>query len=251
MRPPAGAFCYHSRLGQEAGRTMVTRTRIKVCGITRPEDAAAATAAGVDAIGLVFHPASPRAVTPAQAAAVARAAGPLVTVVALFVDAPQERVREVLAAVPVGLLQFHGNEDPGTCACFERPFLKALRMAPGLPVEEVAARYAAASGILLDSYRPGVPGGTGETFDWHRTPAALRSRLVLAGGLRPENVGEAITRVGPAAVDVSGGVEVSPGVKDAARIAAFVAAVREADSRRTSQRESKRGNKRQSGSSNP
>jgi phosphoribosylanthranilate isomerase len=209
-----------------------SRTRIKVCGITRPEDAAAAAAAGADALGLVFHPASPRAVTPEQAAAVARAAGPLVTVVALFVDAPVALVNEVLAAAPVGLLQFHGSETPAECARFERPFLKALRMAPGLAVEEAAAAYGAASGILLDSYRPGVPGGTGESFDWGRIPAALCSRLVLAGGLRPDNVGEAISRVNPAAVDVSGGVENAPGIKDAGRIAAFVAAVREADRRR-------------------
>jgi len=232
LKRARGAFCYHSRLGQEAGSRTVTRTRIKVCGITRPEDAAAAAAAGVDAIGLVFHPASPRAVTPAQASAVARAAGPLVTVVALFVDAPESLVREVLAAVPVGLLQFHGSESPEDCARFERPFLKALRMAPGLAAEDVAAAYGAASGILLDSYRPGVPGGTGETFDWDRAPAALRSRLVLAGGLTPENVGGAIARVRPAAVDVSGGVEAAPGVKDAGRIAAFAAAVAEADSGR-------------------
>lgn len=212
-----------------------SRTRIKVCGMTRPEDAAAAAAAGVEALGLVFHPASPRAVTPARAADVARAAGPLVTVVALFVDAPEALVQEVLAAVPVGLLQFHGNETPAECARYGRPFLKALRMAPGLAVEEAAAAYAAASGILLDSYRPGVPGGTGETFDWGRIPAALRSRLVLAGGLRPDNVGEAIARVTPAAVDVSGGVEAAPGLKDAARIAAFVAAVREADNGRQRQ----------------
>lgn len=222
----------------------MARTRIKVCGITRPEDAAAAAAAGVDAIGLVFHPASPRALRPGQAAAVARAAGPLVTVVALFVDAPEALVREVLAAVPVGLLQFHGSESPAECARFERPFLKALRMAPDLAVEEAAAAYGAASGILLDSYRPGVPGGTGETFAWDRIPAALRPRLVLAGGLRPDNVGEAIACVGPAAVDVSGGVEAAPGVKDAARITAFVAAVREADSNQISNQTSKLASKR-------
>ncbi|KGE04306.1 phosphoribosylanthranilate isomerase [Pseudohaliea rubra] len=212
----------------------LTRTRIKVCGITRPEDAVAAADAGVDAIGLVFHRDSPRAVSPAQAALIARAVGPLVTVVALFVDAAEAAVQEVLAAAPVGLLQFHGAESAAACGRYHRPYLKALRMAPGLAVEAVAEGYDRASGILLDSFRPGVPGGTGEAFDWDRVPVALRSRLVLAGGLTPANVGDAIARVGPAAVDVSGGVEAAPGLKDATRIAAFVAAVRAADSKRQS-----------------
>ncbi len=184
---------------------------------------------------------------PAQAAAIAAAAGPLVTVVALFVDAPEAGVREVLDAVPVGLLQFHGSESPAYCAGFRRPFLKALRMAPDLAVEPLAAAYPGASGVLLDSYRPGVPGGTGEAFDWDRVPAALRPSLVLAGGLRADNVGAAIATVQPAAVDVSGGVEASPGLKDAGRIAAFVAAVREADSKRDNTRDNKRNNKRASG----
>lgn len=205
------------------------RTRIKVCGLTRPEDAQAAAAAGVDAVGLVFYPASPRAVDVEQAAAICRELSPFVTPVALFVDAAEETVQRVLERVPVGLLQFHGNETPEYCVRFGRPWLKALRMRPGIDLEAEAARYRQASGILVDSYRPGIPGGTGEVFAWDRLPAGLAPRLILAGGLNPDNIGQAVAQVRPAAVDVSGGVEQSPGLKSAERIRAFVAAVRAAD----------------------
>lgn len=199
--------------------------RVKVCGITRAEDVVAAAAAGVDAIGLVFYPASPRAVTPEQAAALVAAAPPFLTVVGLFVDAEPEAVRGVLGRVALDLLQFHGNEDADYCRGFHRPYLKALRVRADMDLARAAAAYRDARGLLLDSYRPGVPGGTGETFDWSLIPAHLDRPVVLAGGLTPANVAAAVRAVGPAAVDVSGGVEVAKGVKDAALIRAFMRGV--------------------------
>lgn len=204
-------------------------TRIKVCGVTRPEDAASAVACGVHALGLVFYAPSPRAVSVAQAAPIARAVPPFVTLVALFVDAPRAAVEDVLAQVPIGLLQFHGDETPAYCAAFRRPYLKAVRMRPGLDVAAALRPWAGATGILLDSYRAGQPGGTGERFDWGRVPSQRPRPLVLAGGLDADNVGDAIARLRPAAVDVSGGVESGPGRKDPARIGRFVRAVQRAD----------------------
>lgn len=198
------------------------RIRVKICGITRPEDAAAAAAAGADAIGLVFHAPSPRAVTAEQAGAVVAALPPFVTAVGLFVDPEPAAVQGVLAAVPLDVLQFHGGEPPELCAAFGRPWLKAVRMRPGTDLHAAAARYAGARGLLVDTYRPGMPGGTGETFDWSEIPPDLARPLILAGGLTPENVGEALARVAPAAVDVSGGVERARGIKDPSRVAAFV-----------------------------
>lgn len=205
------------------------RTRIKICGLTRPEDAAIASASGVDAVGLVFYPPSPRALEIEQAREICAALGPLVHVVALFVDPEPEAVESVLTRVPVSLLQFHGEESPTDCGRFARPWLKALRMRPGIDLSAEAQRYAQAAGLLLDSYRAGVPGGTGEGFDWSLVPRELTPRLVLAGGLEPDNVAAAIARLRPAAVDVSSGVEERPGRKSAARIRAFVDAVRAAD----------------------
>lgn len=200
--------------------------RVKICGITRPEDGRAAACLGADAVGLVFYPESPRHVTPARAQAIVRALPPFVTPVALFVDAPEDAIRALLAQVPVGLLQFHGDEPPEDCRRYGLPYIKALRMAPGVDVVSQAARYEDAAGILLDSYRPGVPGGTGETFDWRRVPAALGRPLILAGGLAPDNVAAAVAAVRPYAVDVSGGVESRKGIKDAAKMDAFIAQVR-------------------------
>ena len=202
----------------------MARTRIKICGITRPEDALAAADAGADAIGLVFYEPSPRAVTIAAAAAIVAELPPFVAAVGLFVDASHDEVSAVLDNVQLDILQFHGNETPDFCASFGRPWYKALRMQPGDNIEGRAATYAGGRAILLDSYRAGVPGGTGETFDWDLVPALPRP-LILAGGLDPENVGAAIQRARPAAVDVSGGVEVTPGVKDHALISAFCSAV--------------------------
>ena len=203
-------------------------TRIKVCGITSVEDVRAAVAAGADAIGLVFYAKSPRYVTPEQAAAIARAVGPFVTTVGLFVDAGRAEVEAVLAQVPLQLLQFHGNESAVFCASFQRPFIKALRMADGVDVAAVEAEFAAAGalGLLLDSYSPAAPGGTGETFGWERIPVERRLPLILAGGLSPDNVAAAVRYVRPYAVDVSSGVEIAPGRKDSAKITAFVQTVR-------------------------
>lgn len=201
------------------------RIRVKFCGITRPEDAAAAAAAGADAIGLVFHPASARAVTPEQARRVVEALPPLVTVVGLFVDAPRERIEAALDAVHLDLLQFHGDECPADCRRFGVPFIKAVRMRPGVDVAAYTRTYPQARAMLLDAYRPGVAGGTGATFDWSRIPESLDRPVILAGGLAPSNVAEAIRTVRPYAVDVSGGVEAAKGIKDPAKMAAFMSEV--------------------------
>lgn len=201
------------------------RMRVKICGITRVEDALAAARLGADAIGLVFYAKSPRAVSIDQARAVVRALPPFVTTVGLFVDAAPEEIRRVLAAVPLDLLQFHGNETPEACRGYGRPYLKALRMCEAADLAVMARPYADAAGILVDTYVEGVPGGTGQAFDWSRLPVRLASPMILAGGLTPDNVAVAVTQVQPWAVDVSGGVESAPGVKDAAKIAAFIRGV--------------------------
>lgn len=205
------------------------RTRIKICGITREQDARAAAAAGADAIGLVFWANSPRAVALEQAAAICRALPPFVTAVGLFVDADPEWVEQVLAQVPLDLLQFHGNESPDLCESGGRPYVKALRMRDGIDIVAERQRFGSARALLLDTYRPGVPGGTGEVFDWQRVPAALAGEIILAGGLRPDNAAAAVAAVRPWAVDVSGGVESAPGIKSAGLIEAFCAGVRSAD----------------------
>ena len=205
------------------------RTRIKICGFTRPDDACEAARLGVDAIGLVFYAPSPRAVDAGQARAIVDALPPFITTVGLFVGASADEVRAVLERVPLDLLQFHGDEEPAYCAQFGRPWLKAIRMREGVDLESEAERYRDATGLLLDAYRPGVPGGTGEAFAWTRVPRDLPLPIVLAGGLTPANVGEAIATVRPWAVDLSGGVESAKGIKDAAKMATLVAAVRMAD----------------------
>ncbi|OEC33187.1 phosphoribosylanthranilate isomerase [Pseudomonas cuatrocienegasensis] len=202
--------------------------RSKICGITRIEDALAAAQAGADAIGLVFYAKSPRAVTVAQAQAIIAALPPFVTTVGLFVDATHRELSDILAAVPLDLLQFHGDETPETCARYARPYLKALRVKPGDDLAAAMARYADAAGILLDTYVEGVPGGTGEAFDWSLVPRDSARPIILAGGLDAANVAVAIAQVRPYGVDVSGGVELSKGIKDAEKIRAFVRAVRSA-----------------------
>ncbi|WP_090273070.1 phosphoribosylanthranilate isomerase [Halopseudomonas litoralis] len=196
--------------------------RIKICGITRVEDALAAAQAGADAIGLVFHAASPRAVSIKQAGAIVQALPPFVTVVGLFVDAPEADIRAVLERVPLDLLQFHGEEPDSFCQRFARPYLKAVRVRPGDDLNALAGNWPGASGILLDSYKPGVPGGTGETFDWSMIPSQRPWTLVLAGGLQADNVRQAIDMTAPWAVDVSGGVEAAKGIKDVDKINAFI-----------------------------
>jgi len=197
-------------------------TCIKICGITRVEDALAAAGAGADAIGLVFHAGSPRAVSIEQARAIVQALPPFVTTVGLFVDAAEETIRAVLDQVPLDLLQFHGDEPDTFCQRFARPYIKAVRVRPGDDLDALAANWPGASGILLDSYKPGVPGGTGETFDWSMIPAQRSWTLVLAGGLQSQNVRQAIDLTAPWAVDVSGGVEATKGIKDIDKINAFV-----------------------------
>lgn len=197
------------------------RTRIKICGITRIEDALSAAAAGADAIGLVFAD-SPRRVSIEQARAVCVALPPFITSVGLFVDAPESRVREVLGQVPLDLLQFHGRETPEDCRRYGRPYIRAIRMQDGVDLRAEAQRFREAAGLLLDSYQPHKAGGTGESFDWARVPPDLGKPVILAGGLTPENVARAIAVVRPYAVDVSSGVEQDKGIKDAAKIAAFI-----------------------------
>jgi phosphoribosylanthranilate isomerase len=189
-----------------------------------------AAAAGADAIGLVFHPDSPRAVSVATAAAVCAALPPFVTVVGLFVDPEREHVAQVLAGCPLDILQFHGEEPPAFCNGFGRRFLKAVRMGEGSDPAAAGERYGA-DRLLLDAYVPGQPGGTGRTFRWSAVPADLAPSVVLAGGLNADNVAEAVRHVRPFAVDVSSGVEERPGVKSAERVAAFVQGVRDADHR--------------------
>lgn len=201
------------------------RTRVKICGITRPEDALSAAQLGADAIGLVFYEPSPRHVLPEQARTIAKTLPPFVTRVGLFVDAPAEQVREVLQTVRLDLLQFHGDESPEYCAGFDMPYLKAIRMSKGVSLETEARQFADAVGLLVDSYSDSRAGGTGETFEWGRIPSGLDKPLVLAGGLTPANVVEAIRTVRPYAVDVSSGVEQEKGIKDAAKMAAFIAEV--------------------------
>ena len=203
-------------------------TRVKICGITRVEDGLACAQLGADAIGLVFYAPSPRHVSVAQARAIMAALPPFITTVGLFVDAEAAEVKAVLTQLPLDLLQFHGNESPKFCQSFGRPYLKAMRVKPGLDLVQYAAQYAQAKGLLLDAHVEGVAGGTGQSFDWNLIPTNLPLPVVLSGGLHPDNVTQAIKRVQPAAVDVSSGVEVTKGIKDAAKIAAFMQGVRNA-----------------------
>jgi phosphoribosylanthranilate isomerase len=198
------------------------RVRVKICGLTRVEDALAAAAAGADAIGLVFVEKSPRFVKFEQARAIAAALPPFITIVGLFVDASAARIREVLGQVPLDLLQFHGRETPEDCQQFGYPYIKVVRMVPDVDLVAEAQRYVQAAGLLLDAYDPQLAGGTGATFDWTQVPTNIGKPVILAGGLTPENVARAIQAVQPYAVDVSSGVEQSKGIKDAAKIAAFI-----------------------------
>jgi phosphoribosylanthranilate isomerase len=200
---------------------------IKICGLTREEDVRAAIAAGADAVGFVFYPKSPRFIDPEKAAGLALAAPPFVSTVGLFVNAESRQVREILAAVPLHLLQFHGDEDERYCRQFARPYVKAARMRPGFDLLQYAMEFSSAQAILVDAFAE-TYGGGGKTFDWNLIPPGVARPLILSGGLDAGNVGEAIVRVRPAAVDVSSGVEAAKGIKDAAKIRAFVAAVRAA-----------------------
>ncbi|MFL9925659.1 phosphoribosylanthranilate isomerase [Herbaspirillum lusitanum] len=221
---------------------MTHRTRIKICGLTRSEDIAAVIAAGADAIGFVFYPKSPRYVTPQQAAQLTRGLPPFISTVGLFVNPSLEDIRQVLQQAPLSILQFHGDETPQSCAdiaaAVNRPFLRAARIGPSttsadLLEYELAYRTASPlfAGLLLDTLVEQY-GGSGKVFDWSLIPEELAPRVVLSGGLSVQNATDAVARVRPYAVDISSGVEQAKGIKDAARISAFVAAVHAADASR-------------------
>lgn len=200
----------------------VARTRVKVCGLTRPEDALAAARFGADAIGLIFYPRSPRGVDIDVAREVRGVLPPFVTAVGVFVDPPAEFLDRAIREVALDLVQFHGEEPPELCEACGRPYVKAVGVRPNVDLHEIAGRYASARGLMLDSFEPGKHGGTGRTFDWSLIPRDLKLPFILAGGLTPENVASAVAEVSPFAVDANGGVESSPGIKDHAKIQAFI-----------------------------
>lgn len=201
-------------------------TRVKICGITRIEDALMVAKCGADAIGLVFYEKSPRHVSVEQAAKLAASLPPFITVVGLFVNAPAELVFHVLSRVSLDVLQFHGDETPEYCEQFKKPYLKAIRVKPGVNLLQCAADFHSAQGLLLDAHVEGIPGGTGTVFDWSLIPAHLSLPLILSGGLSIMNVSDGITKVKPYAVDVSSGVEALKGIKDAMKVARFMQEVK-------------------------
>lgn len=207
----------------------MNKTAVKICGLTREEDALAAARLGAHALGFVFYARSPRYVEPARAAAIVRGLPPFVTSVGLFVNAQVGDVERVLDEVPLDLLQFHGEETPAYCAQFRRPYIKALRVRPGVDLLQYACQYEGARGLLLDAFVEGTHGGTGSNFDWNLIPSGLPLPVVLSGGLNAGNVTAAIQRVRPCAVDVSSGVESAPGIKDARKMTDFFQGVRNAD----------------------
>lgn len=207
----------------------VMRTRVKICGITKPEDAIHAARSGADAIGLVFYDASPRHVTVEQACQIVAVLPPFVTVVGLVVNAAESQIRHLIEQVPIGLLQFHGDESPQECELYGKPYLKAIRMKEGVDLIAIEKQFERAAGLLLDVFKSGEPGGTGECFDWAMIPPGLTKPVVLAGGLTPTNVAGAVKKVQPYGVDVSSGVESEKGIKDRSKVAGFIQAVREID----------------------
>ena len=209
---------------------MTTRTRIKICGLTRAADVDAAVEAGADAIGFVFYDKSPRHVSLEVASELARALPPFVTPVGLFVNADRAAVAAAAERIPGLLLQFHGDETPAQCRDAGRPFVRAVRMAPGIDLLDLVAQFADARGLLLDAQVEGYGGG-GKVFDWSLVPRDLPCRVVLSGGLHAANVTDGILRLRPWAVDVSSGVEAAKGIKDAAAMRRFCDAVRDADAR--------------------
>ncbi|MDY6798711.1 MAG: phosphoribosylanthranilate isomerase [Pseudomonadota bacterium] len=205
------------------------KTRTKICGLTREQDVDAAVKAGADAIGLVFYPPSPRAVTPQQARRLAARVPAFVSVVGLFVNPEKQDVLRTLEQVPLDLLQFHGDEMPAFCASFGRRWIKAVRVRAAGDIETAFRCYPGASGLLVDAWSPDKFGGTGERFNWNLIPAQRSVPLILAGGLASDNVARAVVQVRPWAVDVSGGVESSKGIKDSSRITDFISEVRRVD----------------------
>ncbi|MDD2739701.1 MAG: phosphoribosylanthranilate isomerase [Methylomonas lenta] len=198
------------------------RTRVKICGFTRSEDLMAAVHLGVDAIGLVFYPPSPRNVSITHAAEMVKNLPAFVSVVALFVDAEVDWIRAVLSQINIDCLQFHGNESPQDCRLYAKPYIKAIRMKPDTRLVEIEQHYFDAAGLLLDAYHPDAQGGTGSGFDWGMIPRNSKLPIILAGGLSAENAALAVKQVRPYALDVSSGVESGKGIKDAAKMAAFI-----------------------------
>ena len=204
-------------------------TRIKICGFTRAADITAAVQSGADAIGFVFYEQSPRHVTLQKAIELAGVAPPFVAIVGLFVNAKPDFVNGILESMPLDLLQFHGDETPEYCRQFNKPYIKAIRVKAGVDLLQCASDFIGAKGLLLDAHVEGIPGGTGATFDWGLIPRNLSLSVILSGGLDARNLSLAIEQVGPYAVDVSSGVEVNKGIKDAEKVAAFINEVKRID----------------------
>lgn len=209
-------------------RNRSQRTRVKICGITRVEDAISAVDSGADAIGFVFYEKSPRYVTQERAAEIVKKLPPFVSKVGLFVNTLNRGVRSVLNSVTLDTLQFHGEEEPEECRSYGLPYIKAIRMSDEVDLFQLSDKYADASALLLDSFVEGTQGGTGQKFDWSRAPSDFNQPITLAGGLTVENVATAILEVSPYAVDVSGGVEIEKGIKDAGKMEAFIREVNHA-----------------------
>jgi phosphoribosylanthranilate isomerase len=205
------------------------RTRVKICGFTRVKDAVCAASLGVDAIGLVFYPPSPRHVDIDLAIEIVKALPVFVSVVALFVDEQEARIREVLERVTIDCLQFHGDESADACRLYGKRYMKAVRVQEGIDIPALASHYHDAAGLLLDAYHPGAKGGTGSSFDWGLIPEQCALPVVLAGGLDIANAKLAVQTVRPYALDVSSGVEEQKGFKDALKMAAFIREVNEGD----------------------
>jgi len=205
------------------------RTRVKICGFTQTEQAVHAAKLGVDAIGLVFYPPSPRHLSIEQAQKIVQALPAFTSVVALFVDEKPAQIKKVLESVAIDCLQFHGNETAAQCRLYGKPYLKAIQVQAAVNIEQLSQDYYDAAGLLLDAYHPDVKGGMGQVFDWDLIPAQLSVPIILAGGLCIENVKQAVQTVKPYAVDVSSGVESIKGVKDVAKMAAFITAVNQVD----------------------
>ena len=199
-----------------------TMTKVKICGITNSLDAQQVCNSGADAIGLVFYPPSPRYVELDQAVNIVAALPPFMTSVALFVNADRTQIDAVLEKVKVDIIQFHGDESESFCASFSRPYIKAIRMQDEVDLYALEKQYFTARALLLDTYKKGIPGGTGESFNWDKVPYDLSTPIILAGGLDSENIAQAIRQVKPYAVDVSGGVEAAKGRKDHNKIIAFM-----------------------------
>lgn len=205
------------------------RTRVKICGFTRVEDAVYAANLGVDAIGLVFYPPSPRHIEIEQAIKIVNALPAFTSIVALFADEEESKIRNVLARVPVDCLQFHGDEPAEACRIYGKRYLKAVRMQDDIDIGALALSYHDAAGLLLDAYHPGVKGGTGSQFDWELIPKQCNLPIILAGGLDETNAKQAVQSVRPYALDVSSGVEADKGIKDSHKMAAFIKQVNEGD----------------------